>query len=640
MQFKHPEILWALVLLVIPVLIHLFQLRRYKKTPFTNVAMLQKVVSESRKSNTLKKWLLLLTRLFLMAALIIAFAQPFSSTATALKQKETVVYLDNSFSMQAKNNGLSLLERAVQDLIRNVEGETVFSLFTNESTYNGVTIKDIQNVLLSLPYSHKQLNLDEIRLKAGTLFSKSNSSVKNLIIISDFQQQIASNNTVLDSIFTPYLVPIQPREAQNVAIDSVYLQDELAEQPTLSVLLSGGSEEQNLPISLFNNDTLIAKSAAKFTSNGTAEVVFSIPGNQKINGRLSITENGLGYDNRFYFNINEREKIKVLAISNSENDYLERLYPDSEFAFQKFSLNQLDYSALDEQNVVVLDNLQSIPNSLQQVLRTFKDNGGTIIVVPSNESDVTSYNSFLSNFSAGQLTEKVANSTKVTSISFDHPLYKNVFEKEVTNFQYPTVKEYFKVQSRLSKILALEGNDAFLVGNDGFYLFTASLETDNSNFKNSPLIVPTFYNMAISSLQSPDIYHSLGEISAVDISTNLGSDDILNVSKADYNFIPLQQTFPNRVRLTFDQNPTLDGIYTINQQGRPLRNISFNYPRTESKLNYLDVESLPNANTQDTIASLFEYLEAESNITAYWKWFVILALLLALTEVIIQKFIT
>jgi len=575
-----------------------------------------------------------------MAAIIIAFAQPFSSTMTALKQKETVVYLDNSFSMQAKNNGLSLLEKAVQDLIRNVESETVFSLFTNENTYNNVNIKDIQNMLLSLPYSHKQLNLEEIQLKAGTLFSKSSNSVKNLIIISDFQQRIAANHTESDSIFTPYLVPIQPREAQNVAINSVYLQDELAEQPILTVLLSGGSEEQNLPISLFNNDTLIAKSAAKFTSNSTAEVVFSIPGNQKINGRLSITENGLGYDNRFYFNINSRERIKVLAISNSENDYLERLYPNREFDFQKFPFNQLDYSDLDEHNVVVLDNLQSIPSSLQKVLRTFKEDGGTIIVVPSNETDVASYNSFLSTFSAIKMTEKVANSTKVTSISFDHPLYKNVFEKEVSNFQYPTVKEYLKVQSRMPKILSLEGNDAFLLGNDGFYLFTASLETNNSNFKNSPLIVPTFYNMAISSLQSPDIYHALGEISTVDIATNLGSDNILNVSKEDYDFIPLQQTFPNRVRLTFDQNPTSDGIYTINQQGRPLQNISFNYPRTESNLTYLDVESLPNANTQDSIASLFEYLEAESNITAYWKWFVILALLLALTEVIIQKFIT
>jgi hypothetical protein len=45
MQFKHPEILWALLLLLIPIIVHLFELRRFKKTPFTNVKMLQKVVA-------------------------------------------------------------------------------------------------------------------------------------------------------------------------------------------------------------------------------------------------------------------------------------------------------------------------------------------------------------------------------------------------------------------------------------------------------------------------------------------------------------------------------------------------------------------------------------------------------------------
>src|SRR5690606_4489398 len=178
MQFKHPDILWALLLLVIPVVIHLFQLRRFERTPFTNVAMLQKVVSESRKSNNLKKWLLLLTRLLLLASLILAFAQPFTAGPTALKETQTVVYLDDSFSMQARTNGLTLMEKAVQDLIKGLDDTGSFSLFTNVETYGNVQIKDIQNSLLSLGHTPKQLDLDEIRLKAGTLFSESEATTK------------------------------------------------------------------------------------------------------------------------------------------------------------------------------------------------------------------------------------------------------------------------------------------------------------------------------------------------------------------------------------------------------------------------------------------------------------------------------
>lgn len=640
MQFKHPEILWALFLLVIPVIIHLFQLRRFTKTPFTNVAMLQKVVSESRKSNSLKKWLLLFTRLLLLAAIIIAFAQPFTAMVTALKEKETVVYLDDSFSMQAKDNGLTLLEKAVQDLIKNLDGEARFSLFTNERTFDDINVENIQNTLLSLPYSSKQLDLDEIGLKASTLFSTSNATVKNLIVISDFQQRIFSNGAALDSSMTTYLVPLRPRDAQNVSIDSIFLEDGSTDQESLGVLLSGGLEDGTMPISLYKGQDLIAKTAARFSTNGTAKVVFSIPADDEINGRLFVADNGLGYDNTFYFNINAKEKIKVVAITGSDSGYLDRLYTDDGFELKKFALNQLDYSILDSQNVVVLDNLKAIPDNLQNVLRTFRDNGGTLIIVPSTDSDIPSYHSFLSGFGAVRYMEKVVAGSKVTSISYDHPIYTNVFENEVTNFQYPTVKEYFKIQSTLPKILSLEGGDAFLSGIDGLYVFSASLELENSNFKNSPLIVPTFYNMALSSLQSPDLYHTLGNTSSIDIAANLGNDDILKVIKEGYEFIPLQQAFPNRVRLTFDQNPTADGLYSIQQNGRPLKNISFNYPREESQLNYLDAESLQNANTQDSIASLFDRLEAESNITAYWKWFVILALLMALIEVIIQKFVT
>ena len=113
MQFKNPELLWALFLLLVPIIIHLFQLRRFKKTPFTNVKLLEKVVAESRKSSTLKKWLLLVTRLLLFTALIMAFVQPFFAAKTALSSKETVIYIDNSFSMEAKVANESLLNNCL-----------------------------------------------------------------------------------------------------------------------------------------------------------------------------------------------------------------------------------------------------------------------------------------------------------------------------------------------------------------------------------------------------------------------------------------------------------------------------------------------------------------------------------------------
>ncbi|WP_435625553.1 BatA domain-containing protein [Flagellimonas sp.] len=642
MQLKHPEILWALLLLIIPILIHLFQLRRFQKTPFTNVAMLQKVVMESRKSNTLKKWLLLFTRLLLLAALIIAFAQPFTAKNDALQEKETIIYLDNSFSMQAGNNGVSLLEKATQDLLKHIDREQTITLFTNTNTFRDVTVKDVQNQLLAIPFTFKQMSLDDIFLKANTLFSSDQNSRKNLILISDFQKNLGVTKRDSVSLVNNYIVPLKPDRLVNVAIDSVSIEDTNDEQLRLSVFLSSMGVSEPIPVSLFNGETLIAKSAADFEENSRVTLDFSIPNNEPINGLLNLVDGGLVYDNAFYLNLDNKEKTKVLSISETivPNNYLSRLFGNAEFELTQYPLNGLDYSLLDTQNVIVLDNLKSIPTGLSRILSVFNENGGSLIIIPAETSNVDSYNQLLSSHFNTSLGEKLTVQKRITNISYDHPVYRNVFERQIENFQYPQTNQYYRISTRAPKILSFEGNDPFLVGLDGFYLFTSPLQSEISNFKSSSLIVPTFYNMAKSGLQAPELFLTLGKTNTIDIGIELGSENIVQVKKLENQFIPLQQSFPNKVRLTFNENPTEDGIYEILTDENLIKHISFNYPRNESPLEYLEPEDLMGATTKESVGSLFQLLEKESSITSYWKWFVILALLLALVEVIIQKFVT
>ena len=70
-----------------------------------------------------------------------------------------------------------------------------------------------------------------------------------------------------------------------------------------------------------------------------------------------------------------------------------------------------------------------------------------------------------------------------------------------------------------------------------------------------------------------------------------------------------------------------------------LKNISFNYPRTESDLS-LDnsnlVEKYENGNSMETV---FNTLQTNRIDNAVWKWFVWLTLLFLILELLIQKFI-
>jgi len=159
MQFKHPELLYALLLLIIPILVHLFQLRKFKEQAFTNVKFLKRVKLQTRKSSQLKKWLILLSRLCALAAIILAFAQPFiPSTSAALKEKETIIYLDNSFSMQQKNTQGELLKQSVQEVLKNIPEQQSFTLFTNDKTYRNTNLSAVKNDLLQLKYSNKNLS--------------------------------------------------------------------------------------------------------------------------------------------------------------------------------------------------------------------------------------------------------------------------------------------------------------------------------------------------------------------------------------------------------------------------------------------------------------------------------------------------
>ena len=54
MAFLFPSFLWALAALAIPVIIHLFQLRRFKRIEFPNVRFLQEVSQRTRSPKQVK----------------------------------------------------------------------------------------------------------------------------------------------------------------------------------------------------------------------------------------------------------------------------------------------------------------------------------------------------------------------------------------------------------------------------------------------------------------------------------------------------------------------------------------------------------------------------------------------------------
>ncbi|RNL90614.1 hypothetical protein ED312_05410 [Sinomicrobium pectinilyticum] len=671
MHFKHPEILWALFFLLIPVIVHLFQLRKFQKTPFTNVRFLKAIQQKTRKSSQVKKWLVLMSRVLLLACLVLAFAQPYlPNSEDSGKTLETVIYLDNSFSMQARGPRGELLAQAVRDLLTEENSNGTVSLFTNDATYTDINIPSIKQELLQLDYSPGSPAPQSVLLRGRNLFGKDTATLKNFILVSDFRGWPESILPQNDTHIHYNLVRLSPQNTRNTAIDSIYISESTSRGLVLSVTLSkNDSTDLTLPVSLYNDDTLIAKTTAGFANSDKAETEFRISGNDILNGKVVIEDNGLLYDNTMYFNLNPGEKARVLAISQTDANFLEKIFTDDEFRFLSTDLQQLDYSLISGQDLVVLNGLNTIPAPLITALKAFHDNGKNILIIPSHNPNHPSHNQLFNTLNTGTIkkiysggfsykneisTEKpalpkgkediaVKDRKKITDIRISHPLFENVFDpgkKQLTNFQYPEAGMVFDLQTDANTILAFEDGNPFMAEKDRVYFFTGSLDTSYSNFRNSPLIVPALYNIGKLSLRTPELYYLTGEGHTIDIRkrTGLSRDAVVSLEKDGKSFIPMQRVFPEKIQITTGEVPARDGIYQVKASDSVLQNISFNYDRKESDLRYPSFRTSGNVTVHNSFRNTLEEIKNTGSIRELWKWFVIFALVFLVTEILLLKF--
>ncbi|WP_228851701.1 BatA domain-containing protein [Aegicerativicinus sediminis] len=640
MQFKHPELLYALFLLVIPILIHLFQLRRFQRTDFTNVAFLKKITIQTRKSSQLKKWLTLITRLGILSCLILAFAQPFKSNFKDFRiEKETVIYLDNSFSMQMKGQNGSLLNDAINDLLQYLDGDDKITLFTNSQTYKNTSLKAVRNDLIETKFSPKQLSLSSVLQKAKGNLGDNTNSLKNLLIISDFQDKSEDAQIEFDSTATYNLVQLKPVNTFNTSIDSAYIAETKPETIEIAVRLGGNVDDlENIPISLYNENQLVAKST--ITDLDSNEARFSINRNQHFKGKISIEDPNLTYDNDLFFNIADQSKIKVLTVNGVSGNFLERIFTQDEFELVQFTNQNLDYSQIAEQNLIVLNELDNLNESLLTALANFRENGGSIVVIPSIQSDLISYKSFSNSFISSSLDSIIQVEKRITDINFDHPLLNQVFDTRVRNFQYPNVNTSYALSGPLAtNILTFEDGSPFLVNKGEIYFFTAPLNDSNSNFKNSPLIVPVLYNIGKQSLKIPKLYYSIHYNNQIDIPISISNDRILSIRQDEEDIIPLQQAFSNKVTLQMQEIPEKAGIVSVFNKDDKLTDLAFNYDRSESNLNYLNVSNFDNVVLSNSVKDVLTDIKSLTNVNVLWKWFVIFAIGFLIMEILILKFL-
>lgn len=677
MHFVYPQFLFALFAVTIPVIIHLFNFRRYKKIYFTNVKYIKNLQQQSKKKSNLKHLILLIIRILIISCIVIAFAQPYflnkNNKINHAKKKYVSIFIDNSFSMQAHDNNFNMLETAkkkAKEIASAYNSNDLFQLLTNdfEGKHQRFYSKtEFIDMIDDIKISISSKKISEIIKRQKDILTPIKSPNKELFLISDFQKNMCDFKSIVpDTNISSYLIPLYAENSNNLYIDSCWVNIPFYksnQNVILNVRIKNSSSEtyDKKTLKLFINN--IQKAIANFDIKPNAEIVVKLNyviNNPGINqGKLKIIDYPVTFDDEFFFSYFVHPKIPILVINNqNENKYLNSLLGnDSLFFYKNVNINNLDYSIFSNYNLIIINELKTITSGLAFKLNNFIKNGGSLMVVPADNINFENYNTFLNSVKADIFSSVDTNNTKISSIDLNSELFNNVFEKIPKNIKLPDIYTHYVINT-LSKsnqitLLRLRNNDSFLneykYKKGKVYLFAAPFNKAAGNFQNYAIFVPTIYKIAFLSNTLSKLFYTLGKDEYTEINASNINDNLFKIKGINNNIeiIPEQKKILSKTYLFLHNQIKKAGNYfVVNNENKNIKGLSYNYDRKESYLKYYskDLDSiLDDAN----ISNFYIIKSKDKNLTKVlteinkgvnlWKLFLIFALILLLSEVIILR---
>ena len=666
MSFLQPLLLYGLLALSIPVVIHLFNFRRAKRVYFSNSKFLQQVRESKSAKQKLKHLLIMASRLLFLFFLIIAFAQPFiPSKELETPQGLVYIYLDNSLSMGNEvANNLSAFDQAIQragSIINLYPRETRYKLLTNDFS-SPLRVFRTKDEILDLLTEVKQTGV--LRSFADIwdrLNSQSTSSKGDWYFISDFQKSTFAEIQTFsgDSTQNYFFVPLIFNNTANVFIDSVYLKNPFLvanDQNSIEIRMqnTGDQPVRDLVVSLAINDRQIANAGIDLPASGsgitTINLNFPLEGNNP--AKLSFEEFPVAFDNEFYFNLNLSQRASVLEIKgNQEPTSVAKVYANTKlFNFNSYHINNLDYTSVGQADLVVINSVNKLPPSLINRLVALTESGGHLLVIPGTDPDLPGIQRLapFANLELSQDTSWVP----LEAPSFQHPFFKDIFEDQgVQSISMPRVMNTIKWNS--------QRGDNFLVAKNGvpylssdyrgqIYLFATPLTPEFTSLPQHAVFVPVMYKIAaLSKAFDRKMYFTTDEQVIKLTLDSLDGSELFTMSNGDEEIIPDQRTLGRELYLEVPSDVIRPGFYYLRSPGGLLEIISYNNNRRESLLDQYSELELAGMLKSSYVSILNEesfdlyterILQAHSGLPL-WKYAVLLALIFLLIEVLLIRFL-
>jgi len=687
MIFLNPAILFGLLAASIPVIIHLFNLRKLKKIEFSTLAFLKELQKNKIRKIKLKQWILLALRVLIILFVVMAFARPALQSiqigGTTSAAKTTAIFiLDDTFSMSVVDQKGSYLNQA-KEIIRQVlsqmqEGDEVGLILvsnnTNENKLTSNLSEFTKNVdQLDLSYSSGDLNTSIT--KAAQLISESKNFNKEIYVLSDFQKnKITKENLsndlseLLNESIRIYSFDLSDKDVFNLSVDELKINNQIFEKDkpvSFSVTITNNSKQDvnSAVVSLFLNDERSAQKSFDVTAGQS--IIVEIEATPKTIGFIDVTAeietDEIEQDNKRYASMFIPEKILAGLFSENPNDltFVDlalQTAGEGKYDIERKNINQLTSQQLNKYQTIIISS-NTITSGFEQ-LKNFMHNGGGLILFPSSNQNAIGLNQFFSQLGLGINSSFVGklNSSelkiKFDKTDFNHPVFQNIFQNDdKKKYESPELNAYYKVSSSGNQIITLVDGSSFLsehkVGKGKVFVFNSAPVLSWSDFPIKSIFAPLI-NKSVAYLSSKErdenVFLAGEEVNINLKNTNASQIKILKPDKTE-EFINLNDNL-GKDYLAYS-NTNISGNYKFYSSENQFEDISINTDPTESKTEYASESEFENYLEQIKFAGKHVSIDKESNITEkilqarfgseLWRYFLLVALILALIEMTIAR---
>lgn len=679
MQFAHPYLLFFLVAVLLPLIIHLFNFRRYKVQYFSNTAFLQALQQHHKRESEIKKWIILGLRMLAIAALVIALAKPYIPVKNASSHNvaRVMVYVDNSFSMENKSKYGNLLHEAKQQakaIVDAYHDDMLFYLLTNDfnpemqTAMSKAVIKEEIDKIQVCPAS--PLMSKVCQYAAQTLQADKYESV--LYYISDFQLSAVDFEQVQAQAMAVNLVPLAAPKVKNICIDSLWmLTPDQAPGSSVSMGIKIHNYSDNtieaVPVKLVLNNNQKAVAAITIDADNEVETIlnFTLDNDTIQSGYVEITDYPITFDDRMYFSLQLSEAKHVLQLYiGQENRYVSMFFgSDSTVCYEACDVKNINYGTLQSQQLVLLETDNTLSPGLMKAINEYVCAGGNVLLFP--KENMKEYNNELQRIlGTTQLEKWDTTRLHADRLNMEHVIYKQVFEQYPENIDLPVIKGHYTTSRSIGgakeSIISMENGDDFLVAeskeNGMVYTITSPLSTHVGNFVEHALFVPTLWNMSMPATGQVQLYYTIGHNEPICMPLNEVADDRYMPqirSYADHtSFIPEVKYAPSSMRMWVYGQIQQAGIYAVECNDARLTDVAYNYNRLESPMEFADkglieeniekyeLSSWKILNLQHKNAAAVKAKISEEG-TSLFVWFIILCLVcIGVESILLRRFFT